>query len=293
MIGALVVGVSTVVMLAGGKKKPRTEDDDIADLAVEQGAEVVDAEEEDAIDDEVADLDDAEAQDVLDLADELAAEDGGDGEVGGGAAIEDEVADLPDEAADEVLDLAEEIAAEDAAPGAVIEEVLPDAADEEEIDEEVADLPDEAADEVLDLAEEIAAEDSAPDAPEDEEIKADDSATADLVTLLLDAEDSGEKSWKSQHQSKVRSWQSTMGLVADGLFGAKSALKVAAQGASVIPLVRYWPSGSYPDGKWLPDYLNALENVESADADAVSVAIDRETGQGWGVPRALREEELA
>jgi hypothetical protein len=71
----------------------------------------------------------------------------------------------------------------------------------------------------------------------------------------------------------------------DGQFGPKSALTVAAE-IGTVPIVRYWPKGSFPEGRWLSDYQAALQALATSAPEPRStqlrISAQREAGQGFG-----------
>ena len=71
-----------------------------------------------------------------------------------------------------------------------------------------------------------------------------DAATVALASKLLDRE--ARAGWKTALKPEVKAWQKTRGLVADGLFGEKSALNMARE-LGTIPLIRFYPKGTSPE----------------------------------------------
>lgn len=107
--------------------------------------------------------------------------------------------------------------------------------------------------------------------------------TAAMVASLLAAET--QKGWNLKDIPEVRVWQASRGLVADGAFGPKSALTVAAELGSV-PIIRSWPKGSI-QSKAVADYQTALftlaaSSPDPARADALRFSAKREKGQSFG-----------
>lgn len=79
-----------------------------------------------------------------------------------------------------------------------------------------------------------------PLAAEETKPHADPAGTVALAQRLLAREQA--TGWK-QVDSSVRQWQGRQGLVQDGKFGPKSALRMGRE-VGVLPKIRYWPSGS-------------------------------------------------
>ena len=106
--------------------------------------------------------------------------------------------------------------------------------------------------------------------------------TAKLVAALL--ADEASSGWK-KISAAVKAWQQSRGLLQDGKFGPKSALVVAGE-IGTVPLVRYWPAGSFPEGRWLPDFKAALLSMANAAAEPratqLRISAEREQGQGFG-----------
>jgi len=106
--------------------------------------------------------------------------------------------------------------------------------------------------------------------------------TAALVAALLRAEASA--GWKKIDPA-VMAWQKSRGLVQDGKFGPKSAIVVASE-IGTVPIVRYWPQGSYKEGPWLNQYRSALLELAAKAteprASQLRHSAEREQGQGFG-----------
>jgi hypothetical protein len=107
------------------------------------------------------------------------------------------------------------------------------------------------------------------------------SDTAEVLRIMLAQEHSGD--WK-QKVPVLAPWQAERGLTADQEFGTKSGIAMAHE-TGLIPIVRFWPKGSYREGHWLSDYRNALANIaataEEPRRSQLHQAIAREQGQGW------------
>jgi hypothetical protein len=101
----------------------------------------------------------------------------------------------------------------------------------------------------------------------EEDLNAD---TLDLLEALLAAEHLAN--WQDHHKLDVKLWQGSQGLVADGLAGPKTILKIAEQ-VGVAPIVRYWPKGQWKGG---PAHLQLIR-----DLDALGVNSSRELGQAF------------
>lgn len=105
--------------------------------------------------------------------------------------------------------------------------------------------------------------------------------TVTMVQRLLAQET--QPNWKKS-DPVLQAWQKSRGLVDDGKFGPGTALRVADE-IGTIPLIRFWPKGTYPEGHWINDYKAAL--VEKANAspsprkEQLMASADRENGQGF------------
>lgn len=108
------------------------------------------------------------------------------------------------------------------------------------------------------------------------------SETLDVVQAML-AEES-KANWKRPSDALVI-WQKSRRLKPDGLFGPKTALQFAKE-IGTIPIVRYWPRGSYPSGKWLEEFRASLRALAAKApeprASKLLASAKREQGQGWG-----------
>jgi len=112
----------------------------------------------------------------------------------------------------------------------------------------------------------------------------DPNGTVALARMLLDEQ--AKKGWKYVSEA-VKAWQSKVGLTADGKFGPGAALRMA-QEVGVLPWVRYWPVGSASKTAAVNDYRGrlklvalAMQKKNPAQAAALLISVDRETGQGW------------
>lgn len=129
----------------------------------------------------------------------------------------------------------------------------------------------------------------APAAQQPAAVRAD---TAALVAALLAAE--AKPGWKKIDPA-VMAWQKSRGLVQDGKFGPKSAIVVATE-IGTVPIVRYWPSGTYKEGPWLNQYRAALlelaAKASEPRASQLRHSTEREQGQGFGTSTAALPKAL-
>lgn len=114
------------------------------------------------------------------------------------------------------------------------------------------------------------------------------SAAADtiaVVTAML-AQEAGPK-WRKMPEPTLITWQKNRKRTQDGKFGTGDAL-VMAQEIGTLPIIRAWPKGSFPEGKWLPEYRDALRALAASASEPrksqLLAAAEREQGQGWGTP---------
>lgn len=151
------------------------------------------------------------------------------------------------------------------------------------------------------LAKEIPTEERPPEVPPplaDEEIKApaDPIGTIALARTMITRE--ATTGWKSALQPEIKAWQTRAGLVADGKFGPKSALKMADE-VGTLPRIRYWPKGSPSKDiavkRYRRDVFTKAENLDEMGkrehAAALRVSAETETGQGW--PRTPAAEPVS
>jgi len=127
----------------------------------------------------------------------------------------------------------------------------------------------------------------------------DPNGTIALCRMLIAAE--ARSDWKTALKSAVMAWQQKVGLKGDGLFGPKSALRMA-QEVGVLPRIRYWSrtGGTLAQQltKFRDDLYTLAANLEQQGkrehAAALRVSGDKETGQGWPrTPAAVPAEERA
>lgn len=111
-----------------------------------------------------------------------------------------------------------------------------------------------------------------------------------LLARLLLAREVAPK-WKEDMKPEVASWQSKVGLEADGLFGVKSVARMARE-VGILPLVRYWSKSKHPNKNiGLKDYQasiqGAIATLESGRPEtdnhiaALKMSVGREKGQGF------------
>lgn len=105
--------------------------------------------------------------------------------------------------------------------------------------------------------------------------------TVTMVQRLLSQEAS--PNWKKA-DPVLQAWQKSRGLVADGKFGPTTGLRVADE-IGTIPLVRFWPKGTYPEGNWIRDYQSELiakaNQSASPKKEQLLASAEREQGQGF------------
>jgi len=114
-----------------------------------------------------------------------------------------------------------------------------------------------------------------------------DAVTLEMVSALLAAE--SHPGWKQQ-LGVVRNYQRAKGLVIDGKYGPKTALRLAVDGVGTIPIVRFWPTASGVNPQAAVDsYRDGLLEVAKASqgthAQLLRASAARETGQGFGPPQ--------
>lgn len=121
---------------------------------------------------------------------------------------------------------------------------------------------------------------SPPVAEEEEETVIPDD-TEQVLRILLARE--GTSDWK-RAEPILKTWQRNRGLVADGKFGRLAALKMAEE-TGLVPIVRFWPQGTYPESGIVGDYQAALydkaSRAEEPRASQLRAAAEREQGQGF------------
>ena len=120
---------------------------------------------------------------------------------------------------------------------------------------------------------------------EEVKIDQDPNGTIALAKSMINAESSA--GWKTALANDIKVWQARMGLTADGKFGPKSAIKMAAE-VGVLPLVRYYASTGGTKATQVAAYRAAIEQVASNVAStnpAHSVSLrsseSYEQGQGY------------
>ena len=113
-------------------------------------------------------------------------------------------------------------------------------------------------------------------------ILADD--TRKVLDELLPAEKRSD--WKRK-SPVLMTWQEARGLKPDGMFGPRSATKMAEE-TGLLPIVRFWPKASIPGRAEIAlknIYLEAAENAEPPRKAQLQAAAEREKGQGFGRPQ--------
>lgn len=66
--------------------------------------------------------------------------------------------------------------------------------------------------------------------------------------------------WKSDLKDDIAEWQRDVSLVSDGLFGIKSAARMAEE-VGYLPLVRYWPKTVTTKKQGTTEFSKAIEHV--------------------------------
>ncbi len=126
---------------------------------------------------------------------------------------------------------------------------------------------------------------SAPAAGNPSQVTSAPADTIAAVTAML-AQEAGPK-WRKMPEPTLITWQKNRKRTQDGKFGTGDAL-VMAQEIGTLPIIRAWPKGSFPEGKWLPEYRAALRSIAATAPEPrksqLLAAIEREQGQGWGTP---------
>lgn len=120
----------------------------------------------------------------------------------------------------------------------------------------------------------------------------DPNGTIALARLLLERET--QPQWRESMKDAVKTWQAKTGLLADGEFGVKGALRMA-QEVGIVPLVRFWPAGS-AKATALADYrarlrtLAAGQEAKGPDGAAHGAALRAsaavEDARSYGNPNA-------
>lgn len=112
----------------------------------------------------------------------------------------------------------------------------------------------------------------------------DPSGTLKLAHLLI--AEQAQKNWKYVSEA-VSQWQAKVGLTKDGKFGPASALRMARE-VTVLPWVRYWPTGSASKDAAVNDFRGRLKALalslpkgQEEHAAALLIAAENEKGQGW------------
>jgi len=114
-------------------------------------------------------------------------------------------------------------------------------------------------------------------------------APADTIAVVqtMLGQEGNNTSWRSAAVPGLADWQRARGLGADSKFGMGTALRMA-QEIGAIPIVRAWPTGSFREGHWLPDYKASLMQIAQTKTGAHRQLLEesaaREAGQGFGTP---------
>lgn len=113
-------------------------------------------------------------------------------------------------------------------------------------------------------------------------IKAD---TLSVLTSMLAQEHSPH--WRIIPEPSLRPWQRARGLLVDGAFGPKTALKMGEE-TGLIPIIRAWPKGTSLGSPNLRQYQSDLRLLASKATEPrrsqLLAAAMREQGQGYGTP---------
>lgn len=201
-----------------------------------------------------------------------------------------------DDAEDESNKDAEEVLPED--PQTDLDDKLDVIADDE------GKSKDEAIKEVVD--EVTGGEPAIPLALEETSEEMDPKGTVKLARLMLARETL--PNWKEDDlDGDIGAWQEELGLKPDNKFGIKSAA-VMAEEVGVLPLIRYWPTGTVSKADAEKQYDAAISNViltklkpelpdSQAHIDALTASMNREVAVSYGnsnpPPQKTREFALA
>lgn len=105
--------------------------------------------------------------------------------------------------------------------------------------------------------------------------------TLAILSIMLAAEATPD--WKVKLE-ELKPWQKSRGLKPDGLYGVKSATKMAEE-TGLLPIIRFWPSGTTRTSGVIEDYKAALldeaSSAEQPRKSQLKAAVDREQGQGF------------
>lgn len=109
--------------------------------------------------------------------------------------------------------------------------------------------------------------------------------TLQVLTTMLAQEHSPH--WRISPEPALKPWQQSRKLVVDGLFGPKTALKMAAE-TGVLPIIRAWPKGTAIQSPDLRNYQAELRRLATSASEPrrsqLLAAAQREQGQGYGTP---------
>lgn len=213
--------------------------------------------------------------------------------------VEDEISvTTPDESAEIVIE--DDDTSDDTGDGPPLDEVMPDIL--EEVENKSPTKADENLEEVVknegvreeeavsEVVEEITDGEGAPPiAAEETTPEMDPHGTVSLARIMLAREELPD--WKSDLQTEVEEWQSSVELNPDGKFGIKSAVRMAAE-VGILPLVRYFPKDTYTKKQAKQRYDAAISDVikdlnsdlpdSQAQIDAITLSMAREKAQAWG-----------
>ena len=118
----------------------------------------------------------------------------------------------------------------------------------------------------------------------------DPDGTVSLARVMLARE--GMPNWKSDKLGgDIQEWQAGVGLVADGLFGIKSAARMAEE-VGFLPLIRYWSKGIVSRKQAEAQYDAAIAVTigklkadlpdSQAQIDALTASMNREVAVAYG-----------
>jgi len=106
--------------------------------------------------------------------------------------------------------------------------------------------------------------------------------TAELLRVMLARESTSD--WK-RSEPLLEAWQRARGVTPDGKFGPMNAELMATE-TGLIPIIRFWPKGTFPEGHFIEDFRNVLraeaQSAEEPRRSQLLAAAEREKGQGFG-----------
>lgn len=109
--------------------------------------------------------------------------------------------------------------------------------------------------------------------------------TATLAAQML--ADEASANWKKKYAA-LKTWQSARSLVADGMYGVKSATRMA-QEIGTLPIIRYWPKGSTRETALEPYRTTILSIAAQAPEPRkaqLTMSANREQGQSFTAPNS-------